>query len=79
MREALKKPVFVHAQNWYKPGACADCKEFNFVLLPDGAAAYCEKIEEDQCCILNGMEEQELELHTSTLVTLEALSPNDQH
>jgi hypothetical protein len=35
--EDLKKPLFVYAQDWYKPEICADCSEFNFVLLPEGA------------------------------------------
>ena len=45
-RETLKMPVFVYAQSWYKPEACSECPEFNFVLLPEGAAAFCDNVED---------------------------------
>jgi hypothetical protein len=74
-RETLKMPVFVYAQSWYKPEACSDCPEFNFVLLPEGAAAFCDHIEDDKQCTMD--EELELDLQSSARVALEALSQAD--
>jgi hypothetical protein len=74
-RESLKMPVFVYAQNWYKPEACSECPEFNFVLLPEGAAAFCDNVEDDKQCTRDI--ELELDLQSSTLVALEALSQAD--
>ena len=75
-RETLKKPLFVYAQSWYKPEACAECPDFNFVLLPEGAAAFCNHIEDDEPCSVAEVD-MELELHSSALVTLESLSPTE--
>ncbi len=74
-RETLKMPVFVYSQTWYKPEACSKCTAFNFVLLPEGAAAFCDHVEDDQQCIRDV--EQELDLQSSTQVVLEALSTSD--
>jgi hypothetical protein len=74
-RETLKMPVFVYAQSWYKPEACSECPEFNFVLLPEGAAAFCDHIEDDNPCTRD--EELELDLQSSARVALEALSQAD--
>ena len=74
-RETLKMPVFVYAQSWYKPEACSECPEFNFVLLPEGAAAFCDFIEDDLQCAQDV--ELELDLQSSARVALEALSQAD--
>jgi len=74
-RETLKMPVFVYAQNWYKPEACSECPEFNFVLLPEGAAAFCDHIEDDKRCTNDA--DMELDLQSSARVALEALSQAD--
>ena len=74
-RETLKMPVFVYAQSWYKPEACSECPEFNFVLLPEGAAAFCDRIEDDKQCTREM--DLELDLHSSARVALEALSKAD--
>ena len=74
-RETLKMPVFVYTQNWYKPEACSSCHEFNFVLLPEGAAAFCDYVEDDKQCIRD--RDLELDLQSSTRVALEALSHAD--
>ena len=73
--EPLKKPLFIYAQNWYKPEACSSCREFNFVLLPEGAAAYCNCMEEDRPCVFPELEDLEIDLQSSARVTLETLSP----
>jgi hypothetical protein len=75
LRETLKMPVFVYAQSWYKPEACSECPEFNFVLLPEGAAAFCDNVEDDKQCT-NDVD-MELELQSSARVALEALSQAD--
>ena len=74
-RETLKMPVFVYAQNWYKPEACSECPAFNFVLLPEGAAAFCDHVEDDKQCTRDL--DLELDLQSSTRVALEALSQAD--
>jgi len=74
-REALKMPVFVYAQSWYKPEACSECPEFNFVLLPEGAAAFCDRIEDDKQCTREM--DLELDFQSSARVALEALSQAD--
>jgi hypothetical protein len=71
-REILKMPVFVYAQSWYKPEACSECPEFNFVLLPEGAAAFCDNVEDSKQCTADV--NLELDLQSSARVTLEALS-----
>jgi hypothetical protein len=73
--EPLKKPLFVYAQNWYKPSTCAECKEFNFVLLPEGAAAYCNLIEEDKPCNTPELDELDIDLQSTARLALETLSP----
>ena len=75
MRETLKMPVFVYAQNWYKPEACSECPEFNFVLLPEGAAAFCDFVEDDKQCSMET--DLELDLQSSARVALEALSQTE--
>ena len=75
-REDLKKPLFVFAQNWYKPEACSECSEFNFVILPEGAAAYCNLIEDNEPCTIAEVV-GEFEFHSSALVTLESLSQSE--
>ena len=72
-RETLKMPVFVYAQSWYKPEACSECPEFNFVLLTEGAAAFCDNVEDSKQCT----SDVELDLQSSARVTLEALSQTD--
>jgi hypothetical protein len=74
-RETLKMPVFVYAQSWYKPEACSECPEFNFVLLPEGAAAFCDNVEDNKQCT-NELD-MELDLQSSARVALEALSQTD--
>ena len=74
-RETLKMPLFVYAQNWYKPRACPECPEFNFVLLPEGAAAFCDNIEDDKPC--NSDVDLEFDLKSSARLALEALSQAD--
>jgi len=54
---ALRKPLFIHAQDWYKPAICVDCPEFKFVALPEGAVAYCNRVEDDRSCIFQPVEE----------------------
>ncbi len=73
--ESLKKPLFVYAQNWYKPEACTNCREFNFILLPEGAAAYCSCVEDDKPCVLPELEELEIDLQSTARLTLESLQP----
>ncbi|UCH57028.1 MAG: hypothetical protein JSV18_06740 [Candidatus Bathyarchaeota archaeon] len=75
MREELRRPLFVYAQNWYKPEACAECQEFNFVLLPEGAAAFCNNIEDEKPCLISELENREIDLQSTARVTLETLSP----
>ena len=74
-RETLKMPVFVYAQNWYKPEGCSECPEFNFVLLPEGAAAFCDNVEDDKQCTRDM--DLELDLQSSARVALEAISQTD--
>ncbi|GAF77553.1 unnamed protein product [marine sediment metagenome] len=73
--EPLKKPLFIYAQNWYNPEACTECPEFNFVLLPEGAAAFCNCIEDDRPCVFSELEDMEIDLQSTARLTLEALSP----
>jgi hypothetical protein len=73
--EPLKKPLFVYAQNWYKPEACANCSEFNFILLPEGAAAFCNCVEDDKPCVLPELEELEIDLQSTARLALETMSP----
>ncbi len=74
-RETLKMPVFVYSQTWYKPEACSKCPAFNFVLLPEGAAAFCDHVEDEKQCTREV--ELELDLQSSAQVVLEALSQPD--
>ena len=74
-KETLKMPVFVYAQSWYKPEACSECPEFNFVLLPEGAAAFCDHIEDGKQCTREM--DLELDLQSSARVALEALTQTD--
>ena len=73
--EPLKKPLFVYAQNWYKPAVCGECPEFNFVLLPEGAAAFCSRMENDKPCVVSELEDTEIDLQSTARLTLETLSP----
>lgn len=73
--EPLKKPLFVYVQNWYKPKVCSNCPEFNFILLPEGAAAFCNCIEDDKPCVLSEQEELEIDLQSTARLALETLSP----
>ena len=73
--EPLKKPLFVYAQTWYRPDACTECKEFNFVLLPEGAAAFCNCMEDEKPCVASDLEDLEIDLQSTARLTLEALSP----
>lgn len=70
-----KKPIFIQTQDWYRTTVCVDCPEFNFVPLPEGAVAYCNRIEDGKSCIFyqteNGDEEKGLD--TQTLLNLEAV------
>jgi hypothetical protein len=75
--EDLKKPLFVYAQDWYKPEICADCSEFNFVLLPEGAAAFCNNVENDKPCFLTNTEDLEMEIQSSARLALEAITIED--
>jgi len=74
-RDTLKMPVFVYAQSWYKPEACSECPKFNFVLLPEGAAAFCDNVEDSKQCTADA--DLELDLQSSARVALEALSQVD--
>ena len=74
-RETLKMPVFVYAQSWYKPEACSECPEFNFVLLPEGAAAFCDNVEDAKQCTADV--DLELDIQSSARVALEALTQDD--
>jgi hypothetical protein len=74
-RETLRMPVFVYAQSWYKPKACSICPEFNFVLLPEGAAGFCDSIEDDKPC--KNDVDLELNLESSARLTLESLSQTE--
>jgi len=74
-REILKMPVFVYAQSWYKPEVCSECPAFNFVLLPEGAAAFCDRIEDGKQCTREM--DLELDLQSSARVALEALTQTD--
>ena len=56
MKGALKKPLFIHAQNWYRPSVCVDCPEFHFMPLSEGGVAYCIRIENDCQCIFKAIE-----------------------
>jgi len=47
---ALRKPLFIRAQDWYKAGVCVDCPEYKLISLPEGAVAYCNLIEENRSC-----------------------------
>ena len=51
MEEPLRKPLFIHSQDWYLPSVCVDCPDFKFVPLPEGAAAYCNRVEVDRKCM----------------------------
>jgi hypothetical protein len=73
--EPLKKPLFVYVQEWYKPETCTECPEFNFVLLPEGAAAFCNCIEDDRPCVVSELEDMEIDLQSTARLTLETLSP----
>jgi hypothetical protein len=73
--EPLKKPLFIYAQNWYKPEACANCREFNFILLPEGAAAFCSCVEDDKPCVLPELEDLEIDLQSTARLALETMSP----
>jgi len=67
-----RKPLFIHAQDWYRATVCVDCPEFNFVPLLKGAVAYCDRVEEDKVCIFHPDEgEKEDGLDASTLLDLE--------
>lgn len=74
-RETLKMPVFVYAQSWYKPKTCSECPKFNFVLLPEGAAAFCDQVEDDRQCTRDM--DLELDLQSSARMALETLSQVD--
>jgi hypothetical protein len=52
MKDIPKRALFIHAQEWYKLD-CADCPEFNFVPLPEGAVAYCNRMENKNACIFS--------------------------
>ena len=73
--EPLKKPLFVYVQNWYKPETCTECPEFNFVLLPEGAAAFCNCMEDDRPCVVSELEDMEIDLQSTARLTLESLQP----
>jgi hypothetical protein len=73
--EPLKKPLFVYVQEWYKPETCTECPEFNFVLLPEGAAAFCNCMEDDRPCVVSELEDMEIDLQSTARLTLETLSP----
>ncbi|MCW3978858.1 MAG: hypothetical protein NWF12_03855 [Candidatus Bathyarchaeota archaeon] len=76
MREELpKKPLFIHTQDWYRTTVCVDCPEFNFVPLPEGAVAYCNRVEDDKSCIFYHTEsgDEENRLDTQTLLNLESV------
>ena len=73
--EPLKKPLFVYVQNWYKPETCTECPEFNFVLLPEGAAAFCNCMEDDRPCVVSELEDMEVDLQSTARLTLESLQP----
>ena len=73
--EPLKKPLFVYAQTWYRPNVCAECKEFNFVLLPEGAAAFCNCMEDEKPCVASDLEGLEIDLQSTARLTLESLQP----
>ena len=52
MKDVPKRALFIQAQEWYKP-ECADCPEFNFVPLHEGAVAYCNRMENKKACIFS--------------------------
>ena len=74
-RETPKMPVFVYAQSWYKPEACSECPEFNFVLLLEVTAAFCDNVNDSKQCTADV--DLELDLQSSARVTLDALSRTD--
>ena len=73
MKGALKKPLFVHAQDWYRPSICVDCPEFNFVPLSEGGVAYCIRIENDCQCIFKAIEGEKTLDPTTILLGTEAV------
>jgi hypothetical protein len=76
--EALRKPLFIHAQDWYIPAVCVDCPEFNFIPLPEGAVAFCRRIEEDLNCLFHPVDkdrDEKNEFSTTPLLNLESLKP----
>ena len=75
MEGALKKPLFIHAQDWYRPNICVDCPEFNFVPLPEGAVAYCNRIEKDYQCVFRAIEGEKTPDPATILLEMEAAQP----
>ena len=72
--ETLRKPLFIHTQDWYRTTDCVDCHEFRFVPLPEGAVAYCRQVEDERNCIFSHAEEgDERGLDTQTLLDLESV------
>ena len=77
MEETLKKPLFIHSQEWYIPSVCVDCPEFNFVPLPEGAVAYCNRVEENRNCLFSPADGggELVELDTKALLDMAPLAP----
>jgi hypothetical protein len=78
MEEPLRKPLFIHSQDWYIPSVCVDCPDFNFVPLPEGAVAYCNKVEDDKKCMFGPADERtglRDDLTARQLLDLEPMMP----
>ena len=78
MEEPLRKPLFIHSQDWYIPSVCVDCPDFNFVPLPEGAVAYCNRIEEGSKCMFGSADERNGlrdELSARELLDIEPIAP----
>jgi hypothetical protein len=50
MQETLRKLIFVQVHDWYESSLCETCVEFNYILLPEGATAFCNRVENDKPC-----------------------------
>ena len=78
MEEPLRKPLFIHSQDWYIPSVCVDCPDFNLVPLPEGAVAYCNRVEDDKKCLFGSAEERmglRDDLSASELLDIEPMAP----
>jgi len=78
MEEPLRKPLFIHSQDWYMPSVCVDCPDFNFVPLPEGAVAYCNKVENDKGCMFSPADERmglKDDLSARQLLDIEPMMP----